>query len=655
MSDNSRVRVSIVGVVIVALFSALLVRLWFLQMGPEQDLRVQAVVRSTRVVQTEMPRGRILDRFGKVLAQDRVAWAVTVDRDLGTRTRTRVIGQLAELLGTPYTAVALQSQYDSPRQSPLKPAIVALDVDQDRRLAILEHREDFPGVRVQRLTVREYPYVRWDLRHDLAAQVLGYTGEIPEEQLEKLRSKGYQEGSSIGRAGIEASYEDELRGKPRRETVEIDPTGKQVGPALSVEEGTVGNDVQLTIDANIQEVAERSLQEAITQARELQNHDIRDHFETLKAPAGSVVVLDVRDGSVLAMASNPGYDPTQFVGGISEANFQWLNDGVNNYPLVNRATQGQYAPGSTFKLVTSVAMTRFGVRSAFQWINDSGSVTIGADKRVFRNAGGHGNGSVNLQRALTVSSDVYYYTAGNDFWNRWNNGDVQGGLGIQQVAREFGFGEPSGIELDESKGRIPDPEWKRKFADAIYETEAEKADYGSWHPGDNVNLSVGQGDLLVTPLQLANAYATFANGGTLWTPHLGLNVKDPATGKVVRNIAPKARRTVPIDPAVRDLMRQGFVGAVTDRNGTATASFRGFPFEQVELAGKTGTAQVAGKGDTSLFASFFPASNPQYVVVAVVEEAGFGAQTAAPIVRSVIEAMHLLPTTPVTIVDQGSD
>jgi penicillin-binding protein 2 len=655
MSDNSRVRVSIVGVVIVALFSALLVRLWFLQMGPEQDLRVQAVVRSTRVVQTEMPRGRILDRFGKVLAQDRVAWAVTIDRDLSTRTRTRVIGQLAELLGAPYTAASLQSQYDSPRQSPLKPAIVGLDVDQDHRLAILEHREDFPGVRVQRLTVREYPYVRWDLTHDLGAQVLGYTGEISEEQLDKLRAKGYQEGSSIGRAGVEAAYENVLRGKPRRETVEIDPTGKQVGPPLSVDEGSVGKDVQLTIDANIQEIAERSLQDAITQVRGLQNHDVRDHFETLKAPAGSVVVLDVRDGSVVALASNPPYDPTQWVGGISQSNFEWLNDPANNKPLVNRATQGQYAPGSTFKLVSSVAMTRFGVRSAFQWINDSGSVTIGADKRVFRNAGGHGNGSVNLQRALTVSSDVYYYTAGNDFWNRWNNGDIQGGLGIQQVAREFGFGEPTGIELDESRGRIPDPDWKKAFADAAYKTEAEKADYGSWHPGDNVNLAVGQGDVLVTPLQLANAYATFANGGTLWTPHVGMSINDSATGKVVQKVEPKARRTVAIDPTVRDLMLQGFRGAVTDEHGTAAGSFDGFPFDRVGIAGKTGTAQVAGKGDTSLFASFFPANNPQYVVVAVVEEAGFGAQTAAPVVRNVIEGMNLMPLTPIHVVDSGSD
>jgi penicillin-binding protein 2 len=655
MSDNSRVRVSIIGVVVVALFSALLARLWFLQMGPEQDLRVQAVVRSTRVVQTEQPRGRILDRNGVVLARDRVAWALTLDRTLSSERRTRVIGQLAELLGTPYTAQGLQQQYDSPRQSPLKPAILALDVDEERRLAILEHREDYPGVHVQRLTVREYPFVRWDQTHDLAAQVLGYTGEISDVQLKRLRSKGYQEGDSIGRAGIESAYENVLRGDPHRETVEIDPTGKQVGAPIAVHQGSVGHDVQLTLDANIQQVAENALQQAIDQARTNQNHNIKDHYEDLKAPAGSVVVLDVRDGSVVAMASNPSYDPTQWVGGISDSNFKALNDAANHYPLINRATQGQYAPGSTFKLVTSIAMTRYGVRSPFQWIEDNGSVTIGADHQVFRNAGGSANGGVNLTRALTVSSDVYFYTAGNDFWNRWNNGDQQGGLGIQQVARELGFGSPTGIELDESRGRVPDPAWKKAFADANYKTERARQENGAWYPGNNVQLAVGQGDLTVTPLQLADAYGAFANGGTLWTPHLGMTVRDPTTGRVLNTIAPKVKRKVAIDPAVRDAMVQGFEGALSARGGTATAAFSGFPFDQVPVAGKTGTAQVNERGDTSLFAAFFPANNPQYVVVAVVEEAGFGAQTAAPVVRNVVEAMNHIPQAPMRVVDEGSD
>jgi penicillin-binding protein 2 len=654
MSDNSRVRISIVGVVIVALFGALVVRLWFLQMGPEQDLKVQAVVRSTRVVQTESPRGRILDRNGTVLAQDRIAWAVTIDRDLDAKTRVRVIGQLAELLGPPYTSDALQSQYDSPRQSPLKPAVVALDVDQERRLAILEHRENYPGVRVQQLTVRQYPFVRWDGSHNLAAQVLGYTGAVPDEEAEALAKKGYQATDTLGRAGIEAAYESELRGKPRRETVEIDPTGRQVGAPIDVEEGSVGKDVQLTLDANIQQVAEKALQDGITQAQQLQNHDVEERYEKLKAPAGAVVVLDVNDGSVVAMASYPSYDPTQFVGGISTANFEWLTDAANNYPLVNRATQGQYAPGSTFKLVSSVAMTRYNVRGAGQWIEDDGSVEIG--NQIFRNAGSEPNGSVDLQRALTVSSDVYFYTAGNDFWNIFDNGDAQNGLGIQQVAREFGFGAPTGIELDESKGRVPDPDWKKRYADENYTDERARQENGTWWPGDNVNLAVGQGDTLVTPLQLASAYAAFANpNGALFTPHIGMDVKDPSSGKVVRAIAPKEVRRIAIDPYARGQMLQGFVGAVNDDRGTATASFDGFPMAQVPLAGKTGTAQVANKGDTSWFTSFFPANNPRYAVVAVVEEGGFGAQTAAPIARNVIEALNGLPLTPVHIVDRGRD
>ncbi len=637
MSDNSRVRVSIVGVVIVALFSALVARLWFLQMGPEQNLRVQAVVRTTRVVQTESPRGRILDRNGVVLAQDRIAWAVTIDRNLTSRTRTRVIGQLAELLGPPHTAKAIQSQYDSLRQSPLKPAIVALDVDQNRRLAILEHRENFPGVQVQQLTVREYPF------HTLAAQVLGYTGDISDARLKTLKKKGYQGGDSIGRAGIEAAYEQYLRGDPERETVEIDPTGKQVGVPIAVHRGSIGRDVQLTIDARYQAAAEAALAQGIAAARTQQNIAVKDKgWATLQAPGGAAVVLNVRDGSVVAMASNPSYDPTEWVGGISGANYAALTNPAGHFPMLNRATQGLYAPGSTFKLVPSIALSQFGVLSPDQWIDDPGQVKL--EGTVFHNDNGSSNGGVNLQRALTVSSDVYFYKAGDNFWHIWRNGDPARGLGLQQVAHELGFGRPSGVEVDEASGRIPDPNWKRAFADRNYQGQA-RADNAIWYPADNIFTAVGQGDVSVTPLQLADAYSMFANGGTLWQPRLSGAIKDPTTGKVLRTSTPKVRGRVTIDPYARAQMLAGFEGVTANSHGTASAAFAGFPLAQIPVAGKTGTAQVPGKGPTSLFASFFPADNPQYVVLAVVEEGGHGAETAAPIVRQIIEAMNNLPLT----------
>ncbi len=657
MSDNSRVRVSIVGVVIVALFSSLVARLWFLQMGPEQKLRAEAIALSTRTVQTESPRGRILDRNGHVLARDRAAWAITLDRNLKRATRSRVLGQLSETLGRPLTD--LRRRYNSPRQSLLKQAIVALDIPQKKRLAILENQDDYPGVHVELLTVREYPESLKLGDPTLAAQVLGYVGEIDSEQLKTLKRRGYQAGALIGRDGVEAAYESVLRGVPEIETVQVDPTGKQVGAGTVMQHGSVGNDVTLSIDADLQHAAEVSLDAGIRAARTHQDKSpevAAKGFSLLKAPAGAVLVLDVRDGSVRAMASNPAFAPNGWVGGISQDDFNNLNNPVNHFPLVNRATQGQYAPGSTFKLVSSLAMNTFGIRPYNVYYNDVGKVFIGNDW--FYNDKSTSNGSVALAQALTVSSDTYFYTAGDAFWNSWNAGDTARGLGLEETARSLGFDSKTGIEIDEAAGRIPDPTWKQNFANAYYKTAAEKRDNGRWYPGDDVHLAVGQGDVLVTPLQLANAYAAFANGGTLLTPHVGMNIKD-AKGHLVRKIAPKPQRTVAIDPAVRAQMLLGFKNVVQSGPGrpvgTAYNAFMNFPFASMPggVAGKTGSAQVAGKGPTSEFVSFFPADNPQYVVLAVVEEGGYGADIAAPIVRQVIEHMQN-PTAPPTPIPKES-
>ena len=249
---------------------------------------------------------------------------------------------------------------------------------------------------------------------------------------------------------------------------------------------------------------------------------------------------------------------------IHHQDFNSLNDPVNYFPLVNRATQGQYAPGSTFKLVSSIAMNTFGIRPYNVYYNDVGKVFIGNDW--FYNDRSTSNGSVSLSQALTVSSDTYFYTAGDAFWNAWNAGDTARGLGLEETARSLGFDKKTGIEIDEAAGRIPDPTWKQNFANAYYKTEPEKRDNGRWYPGDDVHLAVGQGDVLVTPLQLANAYAAFANGGTLPTPHLGMIIKD-AKGHLVRRIAPKPQRTVLLDPVVRAQMLLGFKNVVQSGPG----------------------------------------------------------------------------------------
>lgn len=645
MNESSRVRVSIVGIVVVALFASLFARLWFLQTGPEQRLRDEAAALASRRVQSPSPRGRILDRNGIVLARDRVAWAITIDRNLGSEDRARVLGGLSELLGI--ETAELRRNYESPRQSALMPAIVALDVPIAERLAILEHPDAYPSVGVERLTVREYPAGARFGNPALAAQLLGYVGEINAEQLAERRGAGYQAGDLIGRNGIEAAYEGDLRGRPEVVAVEVDPTGRTVGDQSVLQESRPGHDVVLTIDARIQAAAESALAEAISAARTRQDETKKDEgFETLEAPGGSVVVLDVRDGSVVALASNPSFPPSGWIGGISQADYDRLNDPANHFPLINRATQGQYAPGSTFKIVSALAGTRFGLRAPTDWFVDEGSVEIG--DRVFSNDNGIAHGSVDLTRALSVSSDTYFYTIGDDFWRRWNRGDTAVGGGLEREARDLGFGAPTGLEIDESAGRVPDPEWKRNFANKLYRTAAERRDYGRWYPGDVVQLAIGQGDLLVTPVQLANAFATFANGGTRWKLHLGRAVKDD-TGTVVRRIEPEAEARLELDPVTTARMKAGFTDVVQDEEGTAYWAFAGFPFGRMAggIAGKTGTAQVAGKGLTSVFAAYFPADAPRYVAVALVEEAGHGSEIAAPIVRRVAEAIAGVPPSPI--------
>jgi penicillin-binding protein 2 len=629
MSDNSRVRVNIVGVIIVALFASLLARLWFLQVGPEKALGQEAIALSTRTIQTPAPRGAIVDRYGHVLVQDRAAWAIAIDRNLKKHLRTQVLGQLSELLGVPEPI--LQAAYDSPRQSPLEPAILAVDVPFDKRLALQERQEDYPGVHVEELTVRSYP------SGPIASQVLGYTGEIGPDQLKQLQKQGYQAGDLVGRDGVEAAYESVLHGAPERVTVNVDPTGKQIGAPVTVQQPTVGDEVQLTIDARVQKAAEQALADGIQAARKQQDRTVSSRYATLQAPGGAAVVLDAHDGSVIAMASNPTYPLSWWVGGINSQNFGFLTSPLSNDPLLNRATEGQYAPGSSFKLVTSLAMTRYGMRGPFETYDDTGSVHIG--NLTFVNDNNAVNGIVSLSSALKVSSDTFFYTIGNAFWQTYQFGDQARGLGLQQQAHDLGFGSKTGIEVDENTGRIPDPTWKKQFANAYYKDPTAKEQNSIWYPGDEVHLAVGQGDVLVTPLQLADAYAAFANGGTLVTPHVGMSIINSTTHKVIKNVAPPPRAHLGFDPTTYGQMLQGFESVVSDPKGTAYAAFQGFPLNQIPVAGKTGTAQVAGKGPTSVFASFFPANAPKYVVVVFVEQGGYGADTAAPIARRIIESI----------------
>jgi penicillin-binding protein 2 len=350
-------------------------------------------------------------------------------------------------------------------------------------------------------------------------------------------------------------------------------------------------------------------------------------------------VLDPRDGSVLALATNPTYNPNDFVNGISTDKYNgYLND--PNHPLSDRTIQGLYAPGSTFKMVTAVAGLGAGVINPNTYFDDTGGLKVG--QTFFKNDNGQIYGFVNLPEAITVSSDAYFYKVGATLWE----GRAKFGVdALQNVARQFGFGAPTGFPLpNELSGRVPDQASRAK----------EHAQYpqlfpeGGWFTGDNVNTAVGQGEVAVTPLQLANAYATFANGGTLWAPRIVLKTTDQ-TGKVIQQLQSTPKGHVTLQPQWRAAMLAGFKGVTSEQAGTARGAFIGFPLGQHPVAGKTGTAQVTGKQATSVFTSFAPADDPTYVVDAFLEQAGYGAESAAPVVRRIYEGLFgMTPASSVT-------
>ena len=416
-----------------------------------------------------------------------------------------------------------------------------------------------------------------------------------------------------------------------------------------------GHDVQLTIDIDAQRIAEQSLQQGIDGARR----------NGKPANAGAVVVLDARTGAVVALASNPTFDPNRLADGTAPD--EWF-DKNGTLPLFDRALNG-YAPGSTFKLITAVAQLSGAtpVRNAADTYYDNGCFKFGNDEELC-NAKKVANGYVDLARAITVSSDVYFYNVGNEFWKHYYNpppdgengikeegntpslgldGDLAAhpvGYGIQKTAFTFGFGKATGLGLlGDQPGRIP----TRSFNVALNKDSTDPTSR-TWRRGDSANLAVGQGDVLVTPLQLANAYAAFANGGTLYTPRLasavlasGVGLPAGSVGEVLHSLDPQTLRSGLLPPEIRSQVLAGLIGVTNDSEGTAYFPFRGY--SGPTFAGKTGTAQVAnGKvDDTSWFVGFTNAENdpaqPQYVILSMVEKAGFGSDVSAPIAARVAE------------------
>jgi penicillin-binding protein 2 len=632
-SDSPHLRMGVLGVVAISLFAALFSRLWFLQVMSAPTFAVAAQTNRERVVAIPPVRGRILDSQGRVLADNRLSDVVTVDRKevANEHQRDILLAKLATVLNVPVDS--LHARVDDKKYSPLLPIPLAEDVPEATVTRIAEQQDDFPGVEAKEVALRVYPF------GSRAAHVLGYVGAINDTEYASLKGDGYTLEDQVGKDGVEKIFEKDLRGTPGSITLEVDSAGR-VLRELSRTDAIPGRDVQLTLDLSVQALAEDALAKALLNAR---THTPKDNPNHFAAPAGSVVVLDPTNGSIVAMASYPTFDPREFVGGIDSDRYKSLLDPANNYPLTDRAIAGQYAPGSTFKMITATAGLAAGVISSGTRFLDAGRYTVPdckGEKCTFSNAGGEQNGWVNMPTALAESSDVYFYSIGADLW-RFRD---QYNLAIQDTATAYGFGAETGVPLPgEQEGRVPTPEQKQ----AAHDENPTAFPFGQWFTGDNVNLAVGQGEMLSTPLQLANAYAAFANGGTVFSPNIASRILDPTTGddtvpRVDREMGPRVLRTIPLTSAVRDPILAGLVGAVSSPQGTAAPAFSGFPLSHYPIAGKTGTAQTAGKQaqfDTSLFVGFGPVGSPKYVVAAVLEQSGFGAEAAAPVVRRMFESL----------------
>lgn len=639
-ADSNRVRLSILVVVALALFGALFARLVFLQVVNAPAAQTQVINTGLRKIYTQAPRGEILDRNGQVLVGNRTSEVIEVQRQEAA-SAPAMKARLAVLLGM--TTSQLDTALSNSRYSPFAPVPVLPDAAPSQILYIQEHQSLFPGVQATTQTLRSYTPAG-----KAAANLVGYVGAISQAEYAKVKREQvqgqsvYQPGFQVGLSGVEAEYESVLRGTSGIKTVQVNSKGEILG-VVSNTAPVQGDNLVLTIDGNVQQAVETALLEGQKAAQATHDPVTNEDF---KSPAGAAVVMNPQDGTVVALATNPLYDPNQFVGGISQPEYQALRNPAANDPLLDRTIQGTYAPGSTFKLVTATAALQRGLITPTSTFSDGGQIKIG--NQIFHNDGGASYGTIDVQRAITVSSDIYFNTLGANFW------DMRGALGdtaLQNVANAYGFGSTSGINLpNESAGLIPTPASVARD----YRDHPKLFDTGTWYTGDSAQVAIGQFEDLVTPLQLANAYSTFANGGTRYVPRLAKATETP-TGTITKTFTSETAGTVPLAPDARAAMLAGFTGVVNNGQGTASGVFSGTPLAGKDIAGKTGTAQQPfPKQNTSVFTSFAPATNPTYEVTAFMEQSGYGASVAGPVVRQIYDNLYNLPPQPVTAVATGA-
>jgi penicillin-binding protein 2 len=595
MSPGLALRIAVLGGIALVMFAVVFFRLWYLQVLSGDHYLAQANNNRVREVVTPAPRGKIVDRNGHTLVDNRPAQVVSVEPDKLPKSqseRTQLYTRLGRVLGMTRREIRTTVRTQL-KAVPFSAAVVKTDVKLSVVEYLSEHASSFPGVTVDPVWLRSYPY------HQTAAHIFGTVGEVSGAQLKERRYAGVAQGDRVGQSGIEYSYDRFLRGKNGARRILVDASGEPRG-TLGTVPSVPGHQLRLSLDLNVQRAGQKAI----------------------SGDAGAFVAMDVKTGALIGLGSNPSFDPNIFSKGIKQSTLDSLYNPNNGAPLTNRATQGGYPVGSTFKLITATAALQGGLITPDQPLYDPGYLKVGGV--TFHNAEGAVHGALSLRKALTVSDDVFFYKLG---LQANNTGD---GHLIQRWAARYGLGRNTGIDIPaEQPGLVPSPEWRNK----LY--KQKKTDRG-WYPGDAVNLSVGQGDVQVSPLQLAVAYAALANGGTVLRPHLGERIED-SSGRVIQEFKPRARSKIHLNPAYRQAIIDGLRGAASAPGGTSTGVFQGFP---IPIAGKTGTAEKGiGRKDQSWYVALAPYPSFRYVVVVTAEHGGFGADTAAPEARKILASI----------------
>jgi penicillin-binding protein 2 len=587
-------RIAVLGGVAVALFAVLFFRLWDLQVLSGSEYLAEAKNNRTREYRVPAPRGHILDRDGNVLVDNRTSLALQLntaklpEEPRQERAELAQIGKLAQMSPRKVRRTIREQE----EVAAGAPVTLRKDVGYDLVYYLQENQSRFPGVQVQRLFVRAYP------DGSRAAHVLGSVGEVSEDELKEPAYRGLRPGDEVGTGGVEYAYDRYLRGQPGLTKIQVNALGQPTpGGQLVSQSPTPGDNLKLTIDPEVQAAGESAL--------------------ASRGLPGAFITMNVDNGQILGVGSFPTFDPAVLARPMTQAQVNALYRDPVAAPVVDRATEGLYPTGSTFKVITAMAALDGGTITPSTTIVDNGELVVGGQS--FHNAGEASYGALTLVPALQVSSDVFFYNLGLQMWDTGE---------LQQWAHKMGIGRPTGLDIPGSvEGLLP----TRKWRDDLYKAgETERP----WSAGDNIQLATGQGDLQTNPLQMAIAYASLANGGKVVTPHVGMEVED-VSGRVLKEFDPPIRREFHVDPTYRSTILEGLHEAAQVAPGTAAGVFGGFP---VPVAGKTGTAERPGHADQSWFAVLAPYPDPRIVTIVTIEEGGFGAESAAPAALTILEA-----------------